>query len=235
MGIVGLQKMTLLDYPGKVACTLFVSGCNFRCPFCHNAELLAGDLPPALEEEEFLAFLEKRRGILEGVCITGGEPTLFPGLFELIRRIRQLGYPVKLDTNGSRPRVLEALLEEGLLDYVAMDVKNAPGEYGATVGLSELDLEPVRESMTLLVEGSVAYEFRTTLMAEYHTDASIEGICQWLGELFPGRKVARYYLQPFQDRDTVPRRDLHAPSKEELKRWQKRLLTCAQEVEIRGM
>ena len=135
MHIAGLQKMTLLDFPGKVACTVFLQGCNFRCPFCHNSDLLGKEGPEGMTDRELLSFLEKRRGILDGVCITGGEPTLQPELENLIRAIKEMGYAVKLDTNGAKPEVLKKLSQQGLLDYVAMDIKNSPKSYGKTVGI----------------------------------------------------------------------------------------------------
>ena len=156
MRIGGLQKMTLLDYPGKVACTVFLSGCNFRCPFCHNSGLLDG-AQEDLSQQELLAFLEKRRGILDGVCITGGEPTLQPELPELLRRIKALGYPVKLDTNGYRPEVLEELVNEGLVDYVAMDIKNSREAYPKTAGIGQMLLPHIEESIRYLTSRNVDY------------------------------------------------------------------------------
>ena len=164
MDIQGLQKMTLLDYPGRVACTVFLGGCDLRCPFCHNGGLVLGPMPAELDSEELLAFLRKRRGLLDGVCVTGGEPLLRPDLPELLSQIKELGYPVKLDTNGGRPAQLRALAEAGLVDYVAMDVKNSPGRYGETAGVPGLDLAPFRESVSFLLQGTVDYEFRTTVV-----------------------------------------------------------------------
>lgn len=162
MEIQGLQKMTLLDYPGKVACTVFLGGCDLRCPFCHNGELVEGETPAALDSGELTAFLKKRQGLLDGVCVTGGEPLLRPELEELLSQIKELGFPVKLDTNGSHPDRLRRLTEAGLVDYVAMDVKNSPERYGETAGRSGLDLAPFRESVSFLLSGAVDYEFRTT-------------------------------------------------------------------------
>ena len=149
MNISGLQKMTLLDFPGKVACTVFLGGCNYRCPYCHNAELLDGKIEPLMSQEEFLAFLSKRKGLLDGVCISGGEPTLSAGLKELMAEIKAMGYAIKLDTNGSRPAVLKELAEANLLDYVAMDIKNCPDRYAGTCGLKQMDLASVEESAGL--------------------------------------------------------------------------------------
>ena len=153
--ITGLQKMTLLDYPGKVACTVFLQGCNFRCPFCHNSGLLSSAGNPEIPTEELLTFLKKRQGLLDGVCITGGEPTLHKELPELTRTIKELGFSVKLDTNGFRPAVLKELA--GMLDYVAMDIKNSPELYAVTAGLPSILLEPIEESIRFLLSGPVAY------------------------------------------------------------------------------
>ena len=154
MTISGLQKMTLLDYPGKVACTVFLQGCNYRCPFCHNSELLEGKAEPLMTVEEFLVFLKKRVGLLDGVCVSGGEPTLSPGLRDLLAAIKERGFAVKLDTNGSRPEVLKALVAEGLVDYVAMDIKNAPSRYAETCGVSRIDLAAIEESAAFLMSGA---------------------------------------------------------------------------------
>lgn len=234
MKIVGLQKLTLLDYPGKVACTVFLDGCNFRCPFCHNAELLEGGIEPVMSLEELLAFLNKRRGILDGVCITGGEPTLHPGLPELLGRIRALGYGVKLDTNGYRPEVLEALLGAGLLDYVAMDLKNGPGAYGETVGLRDVQLDRIARSVRLLLESGVDFELRTTVVKPLHTRETITEMARWLAGITNGKPIPRLFVQPFVDRDTVPVGGLSAPEGAELEQFRDILSACAEAVELRG-
>ena len=228
MKIHGLQKMTLLDYPGHVACTVFLGGCDFRCPFCHNYELATGKAPAIMEEEEFFAFLETRKGLLDGVALTGGEPCLHPGLPAFLRRIRGMGYAVKLDTNGAHPGLLKEILDEGLADYVAMDIKNSPEKYALTCGLAELDLAPVRESVTLLLSSSVEYEFRTTLVAELHEDADLEAIGQWI------RGAKHYYLQSFTDREQVPFDGLHAPDRDALQRFQQIAEKYIDSVGIRG-
>ena len=195
MLIKGLQKLTLLDFPERMACTVFTFGCNLRCPFCHNASLVlserAGDT--LISEEEFFSFLQKRRGILEGVCVTGGEPTLQPDLPAFIRRIRDLGFAVKLDTNGARPAALKALLDEGLLDYVAMDVKNSLSKYPETVGIPALDTTPFEESMNILMEGRIPFELRTTLVKGLHTPESVAE----MGARLAGDE--RFFLQTFED------------------------------------
>ena len=229
MNIHGLQKLTLLDYPGRVACTVFLAGCNLRCPFCHNSELLdASAAEPVMDDSALLRFLEGRRGILDGVAVTGGEPLLSPGLPRLLEQIRALGYPVKLDTNGFFPDRLRALLEAGLADYVAMDIKNSPERYAETCGLETLDLAPVRESIALLKTMAPDYEFRTTVMDELHDERSFAGIA----ELIYGAK--RYFLQPFTDRDTVLYAGFHAPSAEALSRYADLMRPAAETVAIRG-
>lgn len=194
MRIGGLQKLTLLDYPGLVACTVFLPGCNLRCPFCHNASLVLPDRmgPAGLTEEELLEFLQNRRGKLDGVCVTGGEPTLHPELPELLARIKDLGFRVKLDTNGSRPQALSQLLRDGLPDYVAMDIKNSPRRYRETCGGVEV-LEQVRQSAELIMDSGIDYEFRTTAVSPLHTPADMEAIGIWL------RGAKAYYIQKFVD------------------------------------
>lgn len=190
----GLQKLTLLDFPGKVACTLFFGGCNFRCPFCHNASLvLAPEQAEQIPEETVLAFLKKRQGVLDGVCITGGEPLLQTGLATFIKKIRDLGYAVKLDTNGYYPKRLQTLVEAGLLDYIAMDIKNCPEKYPQTIGVSTVNLSPVFESVDYIRTCGVPHEFRTTVVRGLHTAQDMEGIADWLeGE-------EQYFLQGFVD------------------------------------
>ena len=195
MLIKGLQKLTLLDFPEKMACTVFTFGCNFRCPFCHNASLVLSDRADdfTITEEEFFSFLQKRRGILEGVCVTGGEPTLQPDLPDFIRKIKSMGYAVKLDTNGYRPDVLKALVAEGLLDYVAMDIKNSLPRYGETAGIPTLRTAPIEESAAFLMEGSVPFEFRTTLVRGLHTPESVADMGKWLAG------DESFLLQTFED------------------------------------
>ena len=233
--ISGLQKMTLLDYPGKVACTVFLQGCNFRCPFCHNSDLLGKEGPETIPVETLMTFLKKRVGLLDAVCITGGEPTLQKDLGSLIRQIKALGFLVKLDTNGSRPQVLKALVEEGLVDYVAMDIKNSPSRYGETVGLPNMELSGVEESIRYLLEDHVAYEFRTTVAEELHDEASMEEMGAWLCSFLPGKKPKSHYIQPYVDRDSVLTQGLHTPEKQKLLDMAGKLAPYADFVEIRGM
>ena len=189
----GLQKMTLLDFPGRVACTVFSSGCNFRCPFCHNAGLVLpeADRSMLLDQAEVLAFLRKRQGLLDGVCLTGGEPLLFEENLDFMREIKALGYAVKLDTNGAFPERLKQAVAEGLADYVAMDIKNAPEAYAETAGL-RVDPEKIRASVAFLLSGAVPYEFRTTVVAGIHTKEDIIEAARLVGD-------SPYFLQSFVD------------------------------------
>ena len=230
MKIHGLQKMTLLDFPGRVACTVFLGGCDLRCPFCHNAELIDGTAPAVMDDEELLAFLKKRKGLLEGVAVTGGEPLLRgEELVTLAEKIRDLGYPLKLDTNGTHPERLRRLIDLGLVSYVAMDIKNDPERYALTSGLESMDLAPVRESVSLLTEGRTDYEFRTTTIAEFHDGDSFRRIGEWI------RGAKRYYLQKFTDRDTVPFEGFHAPSDDEMRRYLEIARVYVPSAELRGV
>jgi pyruvate formate lyase activating enzyme len=194
MHIMGLQKTTLLDYPHKVACTVFFGGCNFRCPFCHNAGLvLENSEQPVLEEEEFFAFLSRRTGLLDGVCISGGEPMLQQGLQAFATRIKEMGFLVKIDTNGSFPERLETLIEKNLVDYVSMDIKNSRKSYGKTIGIPGYDTQPIERSVTCLRESGIPYEFRTTILREYHTFEDLEAIGKWI------KGCRAYYLQTFEN------------------------------------
>ncbi|MBP3923328.1 MAG: anaerobic ribonucleoside-triphosphate reductase activating protein [Ruminiclostridium sp.] len=193
MKIKGLQKLTLLDYPEKMACTVFLAGCNFRCPFCHNASLVTNIDDDYISEEEFFSFLNKRKGILNGVCITGGEPTLYPDLEDFIRRIKEMGYLVKLDTNGYNPDILIDLVNKGLIDYVAMDIKNSKEKYAVTAGLPSLDITRIEKSVQFLLSGAVPYEFRTTVVKELHNEEDMKSISHWI------ENADRYFLQSFQD------------------------------------
>lgn len=204
MRIAGLQKLTLLDFPGKTAATVFAPGCNFRCPFCHNADLVAGDATTGAHAtaedvslDEFFAFLGKRQGLLDGVCVTGGEPLLQSGIEDFCARVHELGYAVKLDTNGSFPDRLRALVEANLVDCVAMDVKNAPGRYAETVGVPDFDLAPLQASLDYLRTDAVAYEVRTTVVRELHTADDLRALAAWV------EGVPAWHLQSFVDADSV--------------------------------
>jgi pyruvate formate lyase activating enzyme len=229
MKIQGLQKMTLLDYPGRVACTVFLGGCDFRCPFCHNFELVEGPMAEALSEDEFFAFLDKRYGLLDGVAITGGEPCLRRDLPEFIAKIRDAGFSVKLDTNGNSPAMLRRLIDDGLVDYVAMDIKNAPTKYAETIDLRSFDLGPINESIGLLLTGRVEYEFRTTVIREFHDAEDFEKMGAWI------EGAEQYFLQPFTTRDTVPDRTLSAPDPDNLREYRDIAARFVKNVEIRGI
>lgn len=231
--IAGLQKLTLLDFPGKTACTVFLAGCNYRCPFCHNAELFTGKPQELMTEEAFFAFLESRKGLLEGVCVSGGEPTLTPGLENFLQKIKDLGFAVKLDTNGSRPGVLKALVRKGLCDYVAMDVKSSREGYAAATGVAA-DMDAVEESLRFLIGGDLPYELRTTLVAQLHNHDTIAAMGQWLSGLVPGKKPKNLFLQSFVDRDTVVFSGLCAPTKNDVFRFKDTLIQSAANVTIRN-
>ena len=193
MIIKGIQKTTLLDFPGKVACTVFTAGCNFRCPFCHNASLVVcpGQVDE-ISEEEFFNYLSKRKGILDGVAITGGEPLISAGIEDFIKKIKVLGLLVKLDTNGAFPDKLEALLDAGLVDYVAMDVKNSREKYAQTVGLPSFP-EAIERSIDIIMKKAPDYEFRTTVVRELHQPQDIVDIANRI------KNSKRYFLQSYVD------------------------------------
>lgn len=230
MKIKGLQKLTLLDYPGKVACTVFTGGCNFRCPFCHNASLV---LNPAqtrsIDSDEFFAFLKKRIGILDGVCITGGEPLMHDGIGDFIAQIKELGYAVKLDTNGSFPDRLKQLVQRGLVDYVAMDIKNSKAKYAETVGLASFDLSKIEESVRFLLSGAVPYEFRTTVIREFHTKESLIETAEWIAG------CDRYFLQGFTDSGDLIEGGLSAYSKAEMEALAEAVRPLLPAVTLRGI
>ena len=230
MQIHGFQKMTLLDYPGKVAATVFTAGCNLRCPFCHNAPLVTKiNLADRLDRSEIMAYLKKRKGILDGVCITGGEPLLSDGTFELMKEIRELGYLIKLDTNGTFPDKLRRAVFGGLVDTVAMDIKNSKERYAETVGVNGFDISPVEESVEFLKSGAVDYEFRTTVVKELHTEEDIERIGEWLCG------APRYYLQRFKDSGNLISPGCSEPSIEFMENLQKIALKYIEKVELRGI
>ncbi len=229
MKIHGLMKMTILDFPGKVACTVFLGGCDMRCPFCHNSELLDPEAPAEMDENDLLAFLRKRQGLLDGVVFTGGEPLLRRDLPDLMRKIREMGFLIKLDTNGNHPDRLIEIVEEGLVDYVAMDIKNSPEKYGETIGIPGFDITKVRKSVGFLLQGKVPYEFRTTIVRQFHDEESMRGIAEWIDG------ADRYYLQEFVDRETVKYSGLQACSKEQMETFLEIVKTRVKEAELRGV
>ncbi len=229
MKIHGLQKMTLLDFPGRVACTVFLGGCDYRCPFCHNFELVDGTAQPVMDSSELLKFLEDRKGLLDGVAFTGGEPCLHPDLPDLMRTIRDMGYAVKLDSNGCHPDMLSRLLAEGLVDYVAMDIKNSPEKYALTAGLKSVDMAPVLECIRILKEGDTDFEFRTTVVDELHEAEDFEK----MGPMIQG--APRYFLQKFTDRESVPFGNLHAPTNEKMRQYLEIARRFVPDSELRGV
>lgn len=211
MRIYGLQKLSLVDYPGKTAAVLFTGGCNFRCPFCHNFGLVQDPGEP-LDDGEVFGYLKKRTGLLDAVVITGGEPLIHPDIADLIEKVRELGYPVKLDTNGTFPARLAELLTRGLVDYVAMDIKNSREKYYLTAGC-EVDLDSVNKSIMLLKSGTTDYEFRTTVVSQLHEEEDFVNIGEWI------KGGEKYYLQKFKDSENVPYGNLTAPSDSEMERF----------------
>ena len=230
MNFNGFQKLTLLDFPGKVACTLFLAGCNFRCPFCHNASLVTDiDTSISYSDEEILKYLKKRVGILEGVCITGGEPLLNSDLESFLVKVKELGYPVKLDTNGYFPKKLKNLIDKKLVDYVAMDVKNCQEKYALTVGVENLDISPVLESVNLLKTNVVDYEFRTTIVKEFHTVEDIKKMGEWV------KGAKNHFLQNFVDSGNLIQGGLSEIDKDILEKMKDILASFVTNAEIRGI
>ena len=210
MTINGMQKLTLLDYPGNVACLIFTQGCNFRCPFCHNSGLLdMNNNCEKIDEKEVFKYLEKRRGLLDGVCISGGEPLLQKDIVDFIRKVKDLGYKVKLDTNGSSPKKLKQLIEDGLIDYVAMDIKNDFLNNDKTAGMCT-NIDNIKKSIEIIENSNIEYEFRTTIVKQFHDVGKLEKIIQYIGP------NARYYIQNYQDCSSVLQRGLNGFDNEEL-------------------
>lgn len=198
MNICGYQKTTLLDYPGHVAATFFTGGCNFRCPFCHNSDLLLKpDSTSLISEEEIFSFLKKRKNVLSGICITGGEPTLQPDLKDFIIKVRALGYKIKLDTNGYRPEVIASLLKDNLLDYIAMDIKSGFSNYTNVSGVPNLDIHKIKESISIIENSSIDYEFRTTVVNELHSEQDFYEISKMISPNSP------YFIQSFKDSGNI--------------------------------
>lgn len=220
--------MTMLDYPGKVACTIFTYGCNLRCPFCHNASLVI-DEAELLDIEEIMAYINKRKGILDGVCITGGEPLLQGGTLDLIKRIKELGLLVKIDTNGAFPDRLKELLDLGLVDYIAMDIKNSKEKYALTTGLAKIDIAPYEKSVEIIKNSGIDYEFRTTIVRELHTLEDIEKIGEWID----GAK--KYFLQSFTDSGNLISEGFSAHDKKTLEAFKDAISRHVSSVEIRGI
>ena len=230
MLILGLQKTTLLDYPGKIASTIFTGGCNFKCPYCHNRDLV---FPPAYaiaySEEEILNHLIAKKKVLDGVCITGGEPTLHKALPEFISKIKDLGLLVKLDSNGTNPKMIKDLINNGLIDYVAMDIKHSKEKYNSIANMQHFDIAPINESIEFLKEGRVDYEFRTTVIRECHTSSDFENIGNWI------RGAKAYYLQSYRESEQVINPIFSSYSPEELQAFAELLRTYIPNTQLRGI
>lgn len=228
--IHGLTKTTLLDYPGRVAAVIFLGGCNFRCPFCQNSRLVLHSAEePEISEEEVFSFLKKRQGILEGVCVSGGEPTLAPDLEDFLLKIHQLGYPIKLDTNGTHPEIIKSLAEKDLIQMIAVDIKASPENYPSLSGMMHPPLDAIRETVDFLLHGHLDYEFRTTVVKELHSEQDFIQIGQWL------KNARAYYLQAYKDSEEVLQPGFTSYSLEELEHFRQILMTTIPVVDIRGI
>ena len=229
MVIDGLQKLTLLDFPGKIACTVFTHGCNYRCPFCHNASLVVSQNSEHISEDEVIGFLEKRKGLLDGVAITGGEPTLQKDLKDFIKKVKSLGYLVKLDTNGSNPEILEELIDEGLLDYVAVDIKSSPDKYPLLTGVKDVSFTQINKTVELLKQGRVDYEFRTTVVNPLHDAEDFRKIAKWL------EGCQHYFLQQFVDSGDIISEGMSAYDKDTMEEFKTIVAATIPCVELRGI
>lgn len=228
MKIFGLEKLSMVDYEGHLCCTVFTAGCNFRCPYCHNSDLVVGKNLHQISEKEFFDFLEKRKGLLDSVCVSGGEPTLQPDLIEFIKKIKNLGFKVKLDSNGTAPKLLKELIEKNLIDYVAMDIKNSKEQYRTTAGNGFFQMSAIEESVELLKQNKVPYEFRTTLVKGHHNNEEIKRIADWL------KGAERLYLQCFIDSGSCIKDGLSKIEKTDAQRFKSILEKTIKEVHLRG-
>lgn len=229
MNFSGWEKLSLLDFDDYISTTLFTAGCNFRCPFCHNSSLVLDPLnAPEIPWEEVKSFLVKRKKMLDAVCITGGEPTLMPDLEDKLREIKEIGYVIKLDTNGSHPEILKKLVDEGLVDYVAMDIKNSKEKYGNTIGIRKINLKTIEESVQFLLENYVPFEFRTTIIDEYHAKEDFIKIGEWI------KGAKHYYLQRYIDSENCISHGLHMVSKEKALEYKALLENYIDHVSLRG-
>lgn len=229
MKISGMQKLTLLDYPGNIACLIFTQGCNFRCPFCHNKDLLGDENEDSISVDEVFSYLDKRKGVLDGVVISGGEPLLQPDIEEFITKVKNMGYKIKLDTNGSSPTKLKLLIDKGLVDYIAMDIKNNFTCYNETSGINCINIENIKRSINIIESSKVEHEFRTTVVKQLHNLGKLQEICSYLGT------QTKYYIQNYRDCSTVLERGLLGFSEEELKDLQKKLNMMYPNVMVRGI
>ena len=229
MKFYGFQKMTMLDYPGKVACLVFTGGCNLRCPFCHNALLVTQIDNVVYDEEEIIEYLKKRKGLLDGVCVSGGEPLLQVGIEDFLKRVKELGYSVKLDTNGTFPTRLKSLVEKGLVDYVAMDIKICKEKYALTTGTNSFDIAKIEESVNFLLSGKFDYEFRTTIVDGLHETQDIVKIGEWI------KGAKKYFLQNFVDSGNLIGSGLKAVSLDKLKEFEDLLKNSVGKISLRGV
>lgn len=229
MDFAGIEKLDLENWDSKIVCTLFTAGCDMRCPFCHNSSLVINpSLAPTVPWEDIIGYLRKRAVVIDAVCITGGEPTLMPDLVDKLSQIKEIGYLVKLDTNGTRPEVVKLLREQGLIDYVAMDIKNSEGKYAKTSGLPHVNLEDIKETIAYLVNGNVDHEFRTTTIEEFHTIMDFED----MGHMIEGAK--RFYIQKYVDREGCIERGFHPVEKQKALVFKAVMEKYVQRVELRG-
>lgn len=229
MDFSGWEKLSLVDYDDYITTTLFASGCNFRCPFCHNGPLVLSPKDnPTIPWENVIAYLTKRKGTLDAVCISGGEPTLVDDLESKLRQIKSLGYKIKLDTNGTRPDLIKCFFDQGLVDHFAIDIKNSKARYAETIGLKQIDLTSIEETVRFLLASDCSYEFRTTLIEEFHDENSIAEIGEWIA----GAK--RYYLQRYIDSPNCIEHGFHMVSKEKAEKYAKSLQNIVKTVELRG-
>ena len=230
MRIQGLQRLTLLDFPERTACTVFTAGCNFRCPFCHNASLVIDTYKnKTITEDEIFSFLKKRQGILDGICVTGGEPLIQAGIEEFLGKIKEMGFMVKLDTNGSFPEKLKTLVEAGLVDYVAMDIKNSPESYAKTIGIEGYDIKNIKSSIEYLMSGVVSYEFRTTVVRQFHQKSDFESIAQWI------KGADQYFLQQFVDSGDLIQQGLSGYNREIMEQALSIVKTTIPNAQLRGV
>lgn len=229
MKISGMEKLTLLDYPSKTACLIFTQGCNLKCPFCQNSALLDTNHDGIIDENEVLAYLDKRKGIIDGICISGGEPLIQKDVEKFIKRVKEKGVQVKLDTNGSNPKKLKDLIDKKLIDYVAMDIKNDFTDYGKTAGIEKINTNKIKESIKILENSDIEYEFRTTIVKELHDLKKIENICKYIN------RKSKYYLQNYRDSITVLQKGLTGFSDKELQEIKEKLSKKYPNVMIRGI
>ena len=236
MYLAGMQKLSLVDYPDKVACTLFTGGCNLRCPFCHNSELLTGPMP-SIDVREVWDYLDQRQGILDAVVVSGGEPCMQPDLLSFLQQLKKRDLLIKLDTNGCYPEALREALAQGLVSYVAMDLKSDPEGYRAASGCTDVPLAAIRESIELLMAGEIPFELRTTVVVPLHTEKNFLGMKDFLSPIVHKflRKIPNYYLQSFKDRDTVPFAGFSAPSRTQLEDYGRIMAEVASHVGLRGV